>query len=88
MNNKWLSPIAFILAILCLFLPFASLSCEGQAISTKSGFELATGFTELFEQVPPNIYIIFFIMAAVAGLIFSLMQISRPSVITAICQIR
>jgi hypothetical protein len=85
MNNKWLSPIAFILAILCLFLPFASLSCEGQAISTKSGFELATGFTELFEQVPPNIYIIFFIMAAVAGLIFSLMQISRPSVITAIC---
>lgn len=38
-----LSPAAFVLALICFFLPFVTFSCQGQTVATLSGVQLATG---------------------------------------------
>jgi hypothetical protein len=40
-----LSPAAFVLAIVCFFLPFVTFSCQGQKVASFSGIQLATGTT-------------------------------------------
>lgn len=42
---KKLPPSAFILALICFFLPFVTFSCGGQKFATFSGIQLATGTT-------------------------------------------
>lgn len=43
MDTIKLTPAAFVLAIVCFALPFAKISCQGQAIATVSGIETLTG---------------------------------------------
>ena len=38
-----LSPAAFVLALICFFLPFVTFSCQGQPVASLSGIQLATG---------------------------------------------
>jgi L-asparagine transporter-like permease len=38
-----LSPAAFVLALICFFLPFVTFSCQGQEVASFSGMQLATG---------------------------------------------
>jgi hypothetical protein len=40
-----LSPAAFVLALICFFLPFVTFSCQGQKIASLNGVQLATGTT-------------------------------------------
>lgn len=40
-----LSPAAFVLTLVCFFLPFVTFSCQGQKIASFSGIQLATGTT-------------------------------------------
>ena len=40
---KKLSPAAFVLALVCFFLPFVTFSCQGQTVASLSGIQLATG---------------------------------------------
>jgi lysylphosphatidylglycerol synthetase-like protein (DUF2156 family) len=42
-SSKFVSPVLFLLAALCFFLPFISFTCQGQKIATISGMELVTG---------------------------------------------
>jgi hypothetical protein len=51
MKSK-VSPVLFIVTVLCFLLPFVTVSCNGQKIATLSGTELAFGTT--IEQ--PQIY--------------------------------
>lgn len=46
-----LSPAAFVLALICFFLPFANFSCQGHQVATFSGIQLATGTTVKQPQV-------------------------------------
>ena len=44
--RKWgskISPAAFGLAVICFLLPFISLNCAGNTLSTASGFDIAVG---------------------------------------------
>ena len=51
-----LSPAAFVLALICFFLPFATFSCQGQRVAGFSGIQLATGTRVQQPQVfgPPK----------------------------------
>jgi len=40
-----MSPAIFALALICFFLPFVEMSCQGQKILTLTGIQLATGTT-------------------------------------------
>ena len=51
MIPKKLSPAIFGLAVLCFFLPWVNVSCQGQKIVSLSGFQLATGTTVQQPQV-------------------------------------
>ncbi len=42
-SDKFISPVLFLLAVLCFFLPFVSFTCQGQSIATISGMDLITG---------------------------------------------
>lgn len=42
-NAKMLSPVVFLLALVCFFLPFATFSCQGQRVLSVSGIQLVTG---------------------------------------------
>lgn len=44
-NIKKFSPGVFGLALLCFFLPFVSVSCQGQKVATFTGVQLITGTT-------------------------------------------
>jgi hypothetical protein len=46
--KNFLSPAIYGVIILCFFLPWVSVSCQGQPIVTFSGFQLAKGTT--FDQ--------------------------------------
>ena len=42
-NAKKLSPVVFLLALICFFLPFLAFSCQGQKVLSVSGIQLVTG---------------------------------------------
>lgn len=43
--NKKISPAIFGIALICFFLPWVNVSCQGQKVMTLSGIELVTGTT-------------------------------------------
>ena len=42
---KGLSPAAFVLTLVCFFLPFVTFSCQGQKVARFSGIQMVTGTT-------------------------------------------
>lgn len=72
-----LPPPAFILALVCFFLPFVTFSCGGQKFATFSGVQLATGTTlqrpqaygpSASQKVDPEPLAVLALLAALAGL--------------------
>jgi hypothetical protein len=44
-STRWkVRPVIFVVGLLSLFLPFVSVSCQGQTVATATGVQLATGF--------------------------------------------
>lgn len=44
-DTRWkVRPVIFVVGLLSLFLPFISVSCQGQPVATVTGVQLATGF--------------------------------------------
>jgi ribosomal protein S27AE len=43
--KNFLSPVFFVIVIICFFLPFFNLTCQQQKIASLTGFELMTGTT-------------------------------------------
>lgn len=71
-----LSPLAFLLAILCFALPFVTVSCQGQNVAKLSGLQLATGATVhqpgpfgtvQDKKIDPVPFAYFALLCAVAG---------------------
>ena len=67
-NPRTISLVIFILAFLCLFLPFVTVSCEGQEIATFSTMNLAFGTNIRGEEVPGNAVAVFLIIFILAGI--------------------
>lgn len=73
---KKLSPAAFVLALICFFLPFVTFSCQGQKVLTLSGIQLVTGTTlerpQMFgtapnQKIDPEPLAVLALLALVAG---------------------
>ena len=73
--------VIYLLAVLCFLLPFATISCQGEEITSLSGFQLVTGATVEQQQpvgrptqrrVSPDSWFIAAVLLAVGGLAVSL----------------
>jgi len=42
-NAQRLSPVVFVLVLICFFLPFVTFSCQGRKVLSLSGIQLVTG---------------------------------------------
>ena len=65
-NSRLISPAMFLVALLCLFMPFVSFSCGGQEI-TVTGLELATGKTAYGERIEGSGWAVFLIVVLLSG---------------------
>ena len=77
------SPAAFVLALICFFLPFVTFSCQGHEVASFSGVQLATGTTvkqpEMFgppksQKVDPEPLAVFALLSVLAGVGVSLLK--------------
>jgi len=80
-------PAPLILALLCLALPFTSVSCDGMKMngSTITGFQLLTGYSDLLYDVPANLFIMLFAISVAVGIFFSLSGSKGSTMLAAIC---
>ena len=92
MNDiKKFSPAVYGLVIVCFFLPFTEISCEGRKVASFSGFQHVTG-TEIevpsafggtdVKKVNPEIFAIMAFLTAVVGLCLSFLK-AKAGIITA-----
>ena len=94
---KKFSPTIFGLALICFFLPFIEVSCQGQKIVTYTGIQMITGTTieqpDLFgtgkqsKKVDPEPLAIFAFFSGVMGLGLSFLKGRKSSVAPAIAGI-
>jgi zinc-ribbon domain len=84
-----LSPAAFVLALICFFLPFVTFSCQGQKVASFSGVQLATGTTvkqpQIFgapksEKFDPEPLAVFALLSVLAGLGLSFLKGKKGAV--------
>ncbi len=68
---KLVTPVIFVLALLCLFLPFATISCNGHELATLSSFDMATGAEIQEDKTGFSIWALFLILVILAGLALS-----------------
>lgn len=80
-NAKKLSPVVFVLALICFFLPFMTFSCQGQRVLSLSGLQLVTGTSidqpQMFgpaqsQKLNPEPLAILVFLCGIGGLILSL----------------
>lgn len=81
---KKFSPAIYGLVLICFFLPFTHISCQGEKVATFTGIQLVTGTTieqtEMFserkktEKIDPEPLAILVLCSAVAGLGFSFLK--------------
>ncbi len=81
--KRYLSPAVFGLVIILFFLPFFSISCQGEKLFAVSGMKLAFGTTYQGEALDPNPFAIFALLAGVAGLVFGLTKLNRKNLLAA-----
>ena len=90
---KKLSPAAFVLALVCFFLPFATFSCQGHTVATLSGIQLATGTKIRQPQVfgPPKEHKVdaeplatLALLTLLAGVVLSFLRERKWSVVSAV----
>lgn len=65
---KKISPSLFLLIIICLFLPFVTISCSGQELASLSGMNLAFGTRVNSQQIDPNPLLIIVLILAIVGI--------------------
>ncbi len=75
-NYRHISPAMFLIALFCLFMPFASFSCGGQEITVR-GLELATGKEFMGERIEGSGWAVFFILVLLSGLCLSFWKDQR-----------
>lgn len=81
-KSTFISPLAFLVAIIAFFFTFTEIDCNGQQLDTISGIELVTGYEQDFdilgsetntdtkkERYDPNIFALNAMLAAVLGLL-------------------
>lgn len=76
---KNISPIGFAVALLCFFMPFTTVSCQGHQLWTVSGLQLANG-TQVSEpgsdppkmrDIPSDPYVLAVLICSLVGLVVS-----------------
>jgi hypothetical protein len=91
--TRKLSPVVFVLALICFFLPFVTFSCQGQRVATFSGMQLVTGTTlqqpQAFgppqqQKIDPEPLALLAALAALAGLAVSFLRGKRGAIPPAI----
>ena len=95
MSNKTkVSPAIFAVSILCFFMPFVAVSCNGQRVATFTGVQLATGTTleqpQMFgspqkQKVEAEPLAAVAGLCAILGLCFSFLPGARSAVAPALC---
>ncbi len=87
--GRYISLSAFLLVFICFLLPFVRITCSGQEVLTLSGYELAFGATKSFstgwnsrtEKSPVFVSALMCLLAALLGLVFSLLTIKSAPVV-------
>jgi hypothetical protein len=89
-----LSPVIFVLALICFFLPFVDFSCQGQKVATLTGIQLVTGTnfeqSSMFggqaktEKVPSEPLAILSILCVILGLGLSFLKDKKSKIAPAI----
>lgn len=65
---KKFSPVFFLLAAGCFFMPFFDLACSGERLATLNGIQLVTGtHVEQYVQYHPGFWLAQFLFLASAG---------------------
>lgn len=91
---KKLSPVIFLIVIICFFLPFVNVSCEGTKVAALTGIQLVTG-TEIeqpsvfgepkqTEKADAEPFASAALLSAVLGLGLSFLKGRRSSIVPAI----
>ena len=68
-NPRKISLAVFGLAFLCLFLPFVTISCQGQEITTLSTMKMVTGTNISGQSIHGNVLAIFILLLVLSGII-------------------
>jgi hypothetical protein len=64
-----ISPAILGIALICFFLPWAEISCQGHKVATVNGFQLATGTTIEGQKTKGEVLAVLALLSTVAGLI-------------------
>ncbi|MFN3396681.1 MAG: zinc-ribbon domain-containing protein [Thermodesulfovibrionales bacterium] len=89
MIPKKLSPAIFGIALICFFLPWINVSCQGQKVMSFSGIQLVTGTTieepTMFgpaqkRKVKSEAFALLTFLSAIAGLVLSLMKNKKGTI--------
>lgn len=87
--HKRLSPAIFGLALICFFLPWFNVSCQGQKVATFSGIQVVTGTTvdepQMFgsaekRKIEGETLAIFAFLSALAGLALSFIKTKKGTI--------
>jgi uncharacterized membrane protein AbrB (regulator of aidB expression) len=91
---KKFSPAIFVVIIICFFLPFINVSCQGQKVATFTGIQLVTGTTieqpsmfgeeEQAEKVEGEPLAILVLVSAVVGFCLSFLKNRKSAIAPAI----
>lgn len=75
LNSKKVSLSLIIFIVICFLLPFATLSCQNQELSTVNGFQLVTGSDIEGEDdsIPANAVIIILLLATIGVVVYLFM---------------
>jgi hypothetical protein len=96
MDNKVMkfSPAIFIIILICFFLPFINITCQGEKVATLTGIQLVTGTTieqpSMFgakgktTKVEGELMALLAFISAIVGLILSFLKNRKISLATAI----
>jgi hypothetical protein len=88
--SKKISPALFGLTLICFFMPFVTISCQEQPISSFTGVELARGTSvkspsfggnsSKQEQIPPNLFATMALLSGVVGFGTSFLKAKKSAI--------
>ncbi|ERI93342.1 hypothetical protein HMPREF1982_01766 [Clostridiales bacterium oral taxon 876 str. F0540] len=84
-NSKgFISPSLFGLIVICFFLPFVTVSCQGRQIAALSGIDLAFGKVIQGQRINPNTFALLSFITAVIGIFTGFLKNIKNNIISAI----
>lgn len=87
--TKKLSPAIFGIALICFFLPWVNVSCQGQKVMSFSGIQLVTGTTieepQMFggkqkRKIKGEMLAVLTFLSVIAGLVLSLLKNKKGTI--------